>query len=218
VEIDVRRRDFTRLQDRESSLRIAPLDVLGKAEVLLDAKSDPGQLRDLVVSQRLDRSEVLRHIDLAAALSRVVPDRHDLLLVNLLLHDLEGILVDDVLIRVDPPGDDCLAEPPARIQEDLLRVRRHRIRGEHDARHLRRKHLLDDHGQEHVLVLESPLVPVGDGAVGPQRRPATLDVLENRVRTVDVQVRVLLTSERHAGQILGRCRGSNGYLHVAPQL
>lgn len=51
---------------------------------------------------------------------------------------------------------------------------------------------------------------VGHGPLGEQRGPAPADVLEDRLRPHDVQVRVLLAGEGGRRQVLRRCAGPDG--------
>ena len=111
VEIDVGRRDFAGLENRESPLRIAPLDVLRKTVMFLDPQRDLGQLLDLLIGQCRRGTEFFRHRDVRASLAIRLSDGHDQLLVDALVLDREGALVDDVLIRIDASRDDCFTQP-----------------------------------------------------------------------------------------------------------
>ena len=59
-------------------------------------------------------------------------------------------------------------------------------------------------------MVDAAALPVGHGPLGEERGPAPADVLEDRGRAHDVQVRVLLAGERGCRQVLCRRAGSDG--------
>ena len=63
-------------------------------------------------------------------------------------------------------------------------------------------HLLHDHTHEDLPVVEAVALAVDHGPLGEERRPAPADVLEDRRRPHDVQIRVLLTGERGRREVL----------------
>ncbi len=69
---------------------------------------------------------------------------------------------------------------------------------------MREDHLLHDHGHVDLPVVESVPQAVGHGPPSEKRCPAPADVLEDRRRPHDVQVRVLLASEGGRRQVLCR--------------
>ena len=69
---------------------------------------------------------------------------------------------------------------------------------------MREDHLLHDDGHVDLPVVEAVAQAVGHGPLGEQRGPAPADVLEDRGRPHDVQVRVLLAGERGRRQVLRR--------------
>ena len=75
---------------------------------------------------------------------------------------------------------------------------------------MREDHLLHDHGHVDRPVVDAVAQAVGHGPLGEQRRPAPADVLEDRRRPHDVQVRVLLAGEGGRRQVLCRRAGSHG--------
>ena len=74
----------------------------------------------------------------------------------------------------------------------------------------REDHLLHDHGHVDLPVVEAVPQAVGHGPLGEERCPAPADVLEDRRRPHDVQVRVLLAREGGRRQVLRRRAGSDG--------
>ena len=162
AEVEVRSGDLPGLQDGEASTGPAPLDVLGEPVVVLDALPDGAQLPHRIVGQRLHGSAILGHRDRGRTLARHIGHGHDELLVDLTVDDLERRLRHDQLVGVDVAGHDRLAQAPARVEEELEGVRRHRVGREQHACHVGREHLLDHDGQRHSLVGEPLGVAVGD--------------------------------------------------------
>ncbi len=60
---------------------------------------------------------------------------------------------------------------------------------------MREDHPLHDHGHVDRTVVDAVPLAVGHGPLGEQRGPAPADVLEDRRRPHDVQIRVLLAGE-----------------------
>jgi hypothetical protein len=75
---------------------------------------------------------------------------------------------------------------------------------------VREDHPLHDDGHLDLPVVDAVAQAVGHGPLGEQRRPAAADVLEDRGRPHDVQVRVLLACEGGCRQVLGRRARSDG--------
>jgi hypothetical protein len=82
---------------------------------------------------------------------------------------------------------------------------------------MREDHLLHDDGHVDAAVVEAVAQAVGHGALGEQRGPAPADVPEDRGRSHDVQVRVLLAGEGGRRQVLCRRARSNGVGGVLAQ-
>ena len=201
------RGDRPALDDLEVIVDQAPFDVLGAAEVRFDP---PAQLREphdlrirqrwLLLPLRLDR------LFLRPACRRGVDGK--LLGANRLGDDLAVPHLVDV--RVHQAGDQGLAEAEAGLHGGDLPVARDGVGREQDAGRLREDHLLHDHGHVDLPVVEAVPQAVGHGPLGEERGPAPADVLEDRRRPHDVQVRVLLAREGGRRQVLRRRTGSDG--------
>src|SRR5260370_947706 len=113
-------------------------------------------------------------------------------------------------VRVHQAGDQGLAEAEAGLDGDDLPVGGDGVGREEDARRLREDHPLHDHGHVDLPVAEAVPQAVGHGPFGEQGGPAPADVLEDRSRPYDVQVRVLLTREGGRRQGFRRRAGSGG--------
>ena len=113
-------------------------------------------------------------------------------------------------VRVHQAGDQGLAEAEAGLYGGDLPVGRDGVGREQDAGRLREDHLLHDHGHVDRTVVDAVPLAVGHGPLGEQRGPAPADVLEDRRRPHDVQVRVLLAGEGGRRQVLCRRAGSDG--------
>ena len=107
-------------------------------------------------------------------------------------------------VRVHQAGDQGLAEAEAGLDGDDLPVGGDRVGREQDAGRLRDDHPLHDHGHVDLPVVEAVPQAVGHGPLGEQGCPAPADVLEDRGRPHDVQVRVLLAREGGRRQVLRR--------------
>ena len=201
------RGDRPALDDLEVVVDQAPFDVLGAAEVRFDP---PAQLREphdlrirqrrLLLPLRLDR------LFLRPACRRGVDGK--LLGGDRLGDDLAVPHLVDV--RVHQAGDQGLAEAEAGLHGGDLPVARDGVGREQDAGRLREDHLLHDHGHVDLPVVEAVPQAVGHGPLGEERGPAPADVLEDRRRPHDVQVRVLLAREGGRRQVLRRRAGSDG--------
>ena len=201
------RGDRPALDDLEVIVDQAPFDVLGAAEVRFDP---PAQLREphdlrirqrwLLLPLRLDR------LFLRPACRRGVDGK--LLGGDRLGDDLAVPHLVDV--RVHQAGDQGLAEAEAGLHGGDLPVARDGVGREQDAGRLREDHLLHDHGHVDLPVVEAVPQAVGHGPLGEERGPAPADVLEDRRRPHDVQVRVLLAREGGRRQVLRRRTGSDG--------
>ena len=201
------RGDRPALDDLEVVVDQAPFDVLGAAEVRFDPPAQLREPHDLRVRQR--RLLLPRRLDrlfLRPACRRGVDG--ELLGGDRLGDDLAVAHLVDV--RVHQAGDQGLAEAEAGLHGGDLPVGRDGVGREQDAGRLREDHLLHDHGHVDLPVVEAVPQAVGHGPLGEERGPAPADVLEDRRRPHDVQVRVLLAREGGRRQVLRRRAGSDG--------
>ena len=201
------RGDRPALNDLETVIDQAPFDVLGAAEVRLDPPAQPRQLHDLRVCQR--RLLLLRRLD-------------RLFLCSTCRRGVDGTLLggdrlgDDVVVAhlvdvgVHPAGDQGLAEAEDGLHGGDLPVGRDGVGREDDAGRPREDHLLHDHGHVDPPVVEAVPQAVGHGPLGEQRGPAPADVLQDRRRPYDVQVRVRLACEGGRRRVLRRRARSDG--------
>ena len=185
----------------------APFDVLGAAEVRFDPPAELREPYDLRIRQR--RLVLPLRVDrlfLRPARRRGV--NRTLLGGDRLGDDFAVAHLVDV--RVHQAGDQGLAEAEAGLYGGDLPVGRDGVGREQDAGRLREDHLLHDHGHVDRAVVDAVALAVGDGPLGEERGPAPADVLEDRGRAHDVQVRVLLAGEGGCRQVLCRRAGSDG--------
>ena len=113
-------------------------------------------------------------------------------------------------VRVHQAGDQGLAEAEAGLHGGDLPVARNGVGREKDAGRLREDHPLHDHGHVDLPLVHAVAQAVGHGPLGEERGPTPADVLEDRRRPHDVQVRVLLAREGGRRQVLRRRTGSDG--------
>ena len=201
------RRDRPALDDLEAVVDQAPFDVLRAAEVRFDPPPELHEPHDLRIRQRrlLLPLRVDRHFLRPAGRQGV---DGTLLGGDRLGDDLAVAHLVDV--RVHQAGDQGLAEAEAGVHGGDLPVARDGVGREQDAGRIREDHLLHDHGHVDRPVVEAVPQAVGHGPLGEQRGPAPADVLEDRRRPHDVQVRVLLAGEGGRRQVLRRRAGSDG--------
>ena len=83
----------------------------------------------------------------------------------------------------------------------------HRVGGEQHAGDRGVHHPLHHDGEPRRGMVDPVARPVGDRPVGPERRPAAADRVQDGVRPDDRQVRVLLPGEAGERQVLGGRRG-----------
>ena len=201
------RGDRPALDDLEVVVDQAPFDVLGAAEVRFDPPAQLREPHDLRIRQR----RLLLPLRLDRLFLR--PARRRGVDGELLGADRPG---DDLAVahlvdvRVHQAGDQGLAEAEAGLHGGDLPVARDGVGREQDAGRLREDHLLHDHGHVDLAVVDAVPQAVGHGPLGEQRGPAPADVLEDRRRPHDVQVRVLLAREGGRRQVLRRRAGSDG--------
>ncbi len=200
-------RDRPALNDLEAIVDQAPFDVLRAAEVRFDPPPELHEPHDLRIRQR-------------GLLLPLRVDRH--LLRTAGRQGLNGTLFggdrlgDDFVVshredvRVHQAGDQGLAEAEAGVHGGDPAVARDGVGREQDAGRLREDHLLHDHGHVDRTVVDAVPLAIGHGPLGEQRGPAPADVLEDRRRSHDVQVRVLLAGEGSRRQVLSRRAGSYG--------
>ena len=195
------RRDRPALDDLEAVVDQAPFDVLGAAEMRFDPPAQPHEPHDLLIRQR--RLLLLFRVDrlfLRPACRRGVngkPLGADRLGDDFTVPHL-------VEVRVDQAGDQGLAEAEAGLHRGDLPVARDGVRREEDSGRMREDHLLHDDGHVDLPVVDAVAQAVGHGPLGEQRGPAPADVLQDRGRPHDVQVRVLLAGERGRRHVLCR--------------
>ena len=201
------RGDRPALHDLEVVVDQAPFDVLRAAEVRFDPPPELHEPHDLRIRQRrlLLPLRVDRHFLRPAGRQGV---DGTLLGGDRLGDDLAVAHLEDV--RVHQAGDQGLAEAEAGVHGGDLPVARDGVGREQDAGRLREDHLLHDHGHVDRPVVDAVAQAVGHGPLGEQRGPAPADVLEDRRRPHDVQVRVLLAGEGGRRQVLRRRAGSDG--------
>ena len=201
------RGDRPALDDLEAVVDQAPFDVLGAAEVRFDPPAELREPHDLRIRQR--RLLLPLRVDrlfLRPARRRGVDG--ELLGADRLGDDLAVAHLVDV--RVHQAGDQGLTEAEAGLHGGDPPVGRDGVGREQDAGRLREDHLLHDHGHVDRTVVDAVPLAVGHGPLGEQRGPAPADVLEDRGRAHDVQVRVLLAGEGGRRQVLCRRAGSDG--------
>ena len=191
-----------------------PLDVLRRAEVLLDARPQGGERAQLVVGQA---EPVLRRgrLDAHRAAAGTGPDGQPLV-SPAPVHDGAAVGVDDDVVGVDRAGHHRLAETGAGVDDGAAAPARDRVGGEQHAGHLCVDHLLHDDGDADPTGVDALPGPVGDRALGPQRRPASPYGVHHLRLADHGEVRVLLAREAGERQVLGGGRRAHGHRDARP--
>ena len=206
------RRHRAGLDDRERAARASPLDVLRRAEPLLDPHAEGGEGGELGVVEHRARALRRRDGTLRGAAAR--GDGHHRLVRGGARPDAPGRLLDHRVVGGHRPAHHRLAEPPRGGDHDLVAAAGRGVRGEQDARGVgppfATDHLLHDDGQRDLRRVDLAPGPVGHRPGGPQRRPAVADGGEQRIVAADVEERVLLAGEARALEVLGGRRGPDG--------
>ena len=177
--------------------------------MLLDPPAQLCQSKDLTVREGgtvLVRGE----LDLFGAAARTSHDG-DALVPQAALDYLPGSRVNDEVVRVDSSRDDGLAEARAGVYDGLMALPRDRVGGKQDAGDRGVDHPLHDDSEPHAARVDPVRGPVADGPIRPQRSPAALHRIEDRLDTDHVQIRVLLARKAGPWQVLRRSRRSYGY-------
>ena len=209
------RRDRPGLDHGQLARRECPLDVHRLVIQLFDGQTDPRQLARPGRGEHRRRPQAGRRGDRLGA--RAIGHGHRLLAARLVADQRPRHPVDDHDVGGNVTGHDGLAEAPVRANHDLVVPGADRIDGEHDAGRLREHELLHHDGDAHLAGLDAVPGAVTDGPRRPQRCPAPPDRVEHGRLAADVQVRVMLPSRGHAGQVLHGRRGPDRDRHVVAQ-
>ena len=184
-----------------------PLRVLRRAVVGLDPVPEGGQRPHLRI---VDAEAVLAagplHVPGAASGER---PHLEPLVARAPLEDRAGLGVDHEVVRVHRSRDHGLAEARAGVDDGLAAAAGDGVGGEEDARHLGLDHLLDHDREADGAVVDAVRVPVDDGPLRPERRPAAAHGVDHRVPAHDVEVGVLLAGEAGGGKVLRGRRGAH---------
>ncbi len=201
----VQRGDRPCLQQPQGAVGDGPLDVLAEPVLLLHGHREPcDAARLLVVERPLLAGAFAGH----RAAARDADDDDALVALGLLEHD--AAVRADVVVRDDLTRDQRLAQPQRGVDDHSVATPGERVGGERDARCVGGDLLLHDDRQRDVVVADPGPRPVADRARCPQRAPAPDDRVEHRVRSDDVEVRVLLARERGFREVLRGGRGPYG--------
>lgn len=154
-----------------------PLDVLRSTEVRLNVQQETGELARETFAQRRVRL-------------------FDLLLTNRSRAQLDRESRGRDLSRHEP-----LSHALARLDEPVLFAAGQRMNAERDARHARLDHALHEHREPRCVGIEPVLVQVREHARSVRRISALLDARDEVVDRRDVQIRLVLPSERRSCEV-----------------
>jgi len=112
-----------------------------------------------------------------------------------------GLFVDGELIDLSFAADDGFAEAEIGINEEFGEIAGDRVDGERDSRGIATNHLLNDDGHGGLLVRETVLGAVSDGAIRKKREVAIFDGVENAGFADAVEEGFVLAGESGDGEV-----------------
>mmetsp|Transcript_69304 Transcript_69304/g.113452 ORF Transcript_69304/g.113452 Transcript_69304/m.113452 type:complete len:348 (+) Transcript_69304:1147-2190(+) len=207
----------SRLHDVELAIvAIAgPLDVHGAAVVLLNFHRHLSQVLDLLIRGGPAVLLFLAGIHRLGAAARLVDHLHQLgphsTRDDGVLALRQGRLEDVPLIRVHGATHHGLAQAIGRGHEDNVFEAALRVQREHHScgASLAAHHLLAGRAELDLLVFETSVVAVGDGAIGKEGGKHQVHLLLHILVAHDVQKGLLLPREGRVRQILRRGRAAH---------
>src|SRR5437763_10859274 len=112
-------------------------------------------------------------------------------------------------ISIHQAGDQSLTKSEAGINGYHFPMRSDGIGSKQNSCRLREDHLLNNHRQVDFTVVEAVLKAVSYCPLGKERCPALADVLQDRLLSDNVQIRILLSCKGCRWQILRRSTGTH---------
>jgi len=102
------------------------------------------------------------------------------------------------VIGIHRTGNNRFSQAGARVNDGLTPPTRYRIRGKENTRDFGIDHSLDDDGELHGSLVDAVGSSVDNGAVAPQRSPASADRIQHSGGADYMQVGILLAGEAGA--------------------
>ena len=196
--------DWPALDNIERIANQTPFDVLGAAKMRFDPSADALKLHDLRIGQHLFVLQL--RLDLPFFRTAVRRGINRQFLGGYPFVDDLAVphLVD---ISIHPAGNHGFTQPEAGINGYHSPVGSDGIGSEQNACCLGKNHLLNHHSQVDVTMVEAVLQAIHDCSLGEQRCPAPADMRQDRFRSANVEIRILLAGKGCRWQILGSCAG-----------
>ena len=200
-----------RLEHVQAPAGDGPFHVLRPAEMLLGPHCQPRQFRQLLFAEGSRRAAragtLLRAPACQGADDNLMRARGE--------RSRPAGAVQHIVLRRDASGNHGLAQAGAGVDHNFTPFARHRVRAEQDSGGVRRHHVLNDDGDGNLPRVDPLALPVGDGAVRPQRGPTIHHGPDDRLLADDIQECVLLPGKRGTRQVLGRGAGTHGHRSAA---
>ncbi len=181
------RRDGPGLEKPEHAIANGPLDVLGTAELSLDASNGS--------SESPGGFEIQRGLA-----GHQVP-----------ANQLQILFSQKDAIWLDLAGDESLAQPSARLDHDPAAAARDRVEAERHSGGIRLNLPLHDDGHLDLLVVDAVASAIFECPLSPQRGPASLDRLETLLERLYAQNGLILPGKRMPRQVFRSCGGTHGH-------
>ncbi len=206
-----------RLEQEGAPLRVdGELEVLRPAVVALDGDSQPRQGEGLLAGEAAPLLEIPGHGDAHQPAACVTIEDELLGLRRERLRDLQGLLVDDVGVRVETRAHQPLAGAPERADHHLVDAPGVRVGGEQDAAGPRLDHALDHHRDGDAVERDPLGPPVRQGALVVGGRPDLPNRFEDLPPAADEEEAVVQPGERLPRRVLPRRRRADGHEGVLP--
>ena len=191
----------------------APFHIHIAAVVFFNLDRVAGQFHNLGVRQLLFPSFFGRNADFFHIAARLA-DQFDFLGIDRLVHNGQGLFVDEVIVRRHRALDHVFTQAIGAFDQDVLVLAVGDVDREHDTSRLGIDHHLDDGGQGDIKMVKALLFAVIDGTVREAGSVAFLDFADNHTGPMDIQVRVLLSREAGVRQVFRRRGGADGDIGI----
>ena len=200
----------TRLQQPELAGGERPLDVLGHSvEMALHLEPQGREPMESICAEGVLLPPSL--IDILEPGAVAGRHHHPGLGANRGRNGGERSAVENMGIRIDLSADNGIAQTVAAVDDHLAPFAGGRVGGEQDAGYIRIDQSLDDDRHGDLALVDGHAVAVCHGACGPERHPAVLDGVDERIAALDAEVGILLSGEGQLRPVLHGCRGSHGH-------
>ena len=188
----------------------APFHIHVAAIVSFNFLSAFSQFFDLSIGQLLLVLFIQRnHYFFAVASS--LTNQLDILTIDILLNDFSGSLINGVVIRGYSALYNVFAQAPSAFDKNVLIVAGSNVNSEHNACSLGEYHHLYCCRKSNIQMVKALFFTIVYSAVGKAGSIAFLNLCYDGSSALNIQIGILLTSERSVRQVLSGSAGANCY-------